>query len=301
MSVTVLIPTLNAGRQIPLLADALARQQLPHAVTIIDSSSDDGTAALAVRVGWTVMTIPRETFGHGRTRNQAARAAAADVLVFLSQDVIPDGPSFLETLTAPIRRDEVAASYARQVAGSGAAPTERFLRMYNYSAEGRVRSAADIDRLGLQAFFFSDAAAAYRRRTFLDVGGFPEDTIQNEDMILCARLLRAGQKIAYVAEAVVTHTHRYSLGQQFRRYFDTGVAIADARGDLGEGASTGEGMRFVRQQIGWLRRMGYSAWIPYALAESAAKFVAYRLGTRHRVFPRWIKRRISYNPHHWRD
>lgn len=299
VSSAVIIPTLNAEHRIASLAQALAAQSLPHTVTIIDSSSDDATAALAERAGWNVIVIPRPAFGHGKTRNQAARAASGDVLVFLSQDVLPEGPAFLETLIAPIRRDEAAASYARQVAGADATPTERFLRTYNYPPESGIRSAADIDRLGLQAFFFSDAAAAYRRTTFLDLGGFPEHTIQNEDMILCARLLRAGHNVAYVADATVTHTHHYSLDQQFRRYFDTGVAIRDAQNDLQVDASTAEGGRFVRRQIAWLRRMGFSAWIPYALTESTAKFLAYQLGKRHRVLPQWLKRRISYNSHHW--
>jgi rhamnosyltransferase len=299
VAVTVIIPTLNAERHIPSLQQALAQQRLPHSVTIIDSSSEDTTAALAERAGWDVIVIPRSDFGHGKTRNQAAQTVQTDLMLFLSQDVLPATPDFLERLVAPILVRKVAASYARQVAAAGATPPEKFLREYNYPPVSRIRSADDIAKMGLQAFFFSNAASAFDREVFLRLGGFPENTIQNEDMILCARLLRGGHKVAYVAEAVAYHTHNYSLGQQFRRYFDTGVAIREARDDLRVGASTVEGPHFVRQQLAWLRRMGYIGWIPRAVAESAAKFIGYSLGKRHRSLPIWLKRRISLNTYYW--
>ena len=41
-------------------------------------------------------------------------------------------------------------------------------------------------------------------------------------MIMGFALIGSGHKIAYVADAMVIHSHNYSYGQQFRRNFDLG-------------------------------------------------------------------------------
>lgn len=296
----VVVPALNAVRYLGALVPALASQTVAHEVHLIDSSSEDDTVTKARQAGWLVKSIPRTEFGHGRTRNLAAREVSNDIVVFLSQDVLPVHPEFLERLTSPIRDGSAAAAYARQVPGPHAIPTEQFLRTFNYPPESHVRTSEDIKTKGLQAFFFSNAASAYDCKALLAVGGFPEDIIQNEDMILCSRLLRAGHKVAYTADAVVQHTHNYSLRKQFRRYFDIGVVMHDSRDDLKVEASKSRGARYAREQVGWMWRSGNKRWIPFGVAETATKFIAYNLGKRHRFVPKSIKRRISYNPHHWK-
>lgn len=41
-------------------------------------------------------------------------------------------------------------------------------------------------------------------------------------MFMAARMIQAGYKIAYCAEASVRHSHNYTPKQEFQRYFDTG-------------------------------------------------------------------------------
>ena len=41
-----------------------------------------------------------------------------------------------------------------------------------------------------------------------------------------AAMMQLGHNIAYVADAVVQHSHTYSLRQEFQRYFDAGYARA---------------------------------------------------------------------------
>jgi rhamnosyltransferase len=72
-------------------------------------------------------------------------------------------------------------------------------------------------------------------------------------MSVAARLLMAGKRVAYVAEACVHHSHNYSLVQEFRRYFDTGVFHARSPWLLQEfGTANSEGLRFVRSEISFL-------------------------------------------------
>ncbi|HYE06656.1 MAG TPA: glycosyltransferase [Planctomycetota bacterium] len=298
----ILIPTLGAARHLPALTAALARQRLrPRQVIVIDSSSSDATVALARAAGWDVTVIPRSEFNHGGTRNRAARRCLAgiDVLVFMTQDALPVDDDFLGNLVRPIVAGEAQAAFARQIPYPDAQLPEVFARGLNYPAAPSRRTRADIDRLGIRAFFFSNVASAIDRATFDRLGGFPDDVVMNEDMLFCAKLLRDGGTVAYAAEAVVRHSHNYSIGQQFRRYFDIGAFLA-ASGPLLAGArSGGQGAAYVARLLAWLVRRGAIDEVPRAVVESAAKWLAFQLGRRGDRLSRGLKRRLSLHRAYW--
>lgn len=301
MRCAVIVPTWQGCRYLPALVAQLAKQTVPaEPLLIIDSSSSDGTAETARALGPRVEVIPKSEFNHGATRNRAAALVDAELLVFMTQDALPVDGRFLEALTAPLRDGSAAASFARQVPYDDADPPERLARAWNYPAQSRTRSAADVPALGVKAYFFSNVASAVRRDRFLAVGGFPDDVIMNEDMVLCAKLLAAGDRVAYCAEAVVRHSHNYSLAQQFRRYFDIGAFFASHGHLLAGGAVGGEGVRFALAQLWALLRGGHPLWALRSPFESGAKFISFHLGKRNRWLPLAVKRRCSMHAFHWR-
>ena len=266
---------------------------------MIDSASEDDTARIAHQAGCRVQTVGRDSFGHGRTRNLAARQAVGDILVFMTQDAMPANQDFLGALILPIREGQATAAYARQVAESGAPAPETFVRRHNYPLARQQKTAADISAMGFQAFFFSSVAAAVSKDAFLDAGGFPENVIVNEDMLFCANLLRAGKTVAYQPDATVVHSHSYSLGQQFRRFFDIGVFFEQAADQLRTSPTAGTGIKFARQQIVDLARTSAWGWIPRTVLESGLKYLGFRLGLSHRFLPRAVKSKCSRHKAFW--
>lgn len=294
------IPTWKGADHLRRLLPALLDQEtLPTTIVVIDSASPDGSADIAREHGCTVLVIPQSEFNHGGTRNRAVDVGGGepDVLVFLTQDALPANPQFLGNLVAPVLDGTAQAAFARQLPYPEASPLEAFARHFNYPAQSALRRLSDVDRLGLKAFFFSNVASAVRRDAFVAVGGFPANLIMNEDMVLCARLLQAGGTVAYCAEAEVRHSHDYTIGQQFRRYFDIGAFLAGSNEVSGKVG--GEGFRFVRGQLAWCWRNGAKSWIPRCIVEAGAKFVGMHLGKRQRFLPRWLKRRCSMHAYHW--
>ncbi len=299
-TVSLIIPTLNAGDAFEPLLDSLAVQTRPaDEIIVIDSSSTDATVDRARRAGCRVEVIDRADFGHGRTRNQAASMARGDVLVFMTQDALPADTHFLEHLTAPVRDGTAVMAYARQVPRAGASPPEVFTRLANYPDRSEVRTLADVDRLGVKAFFTSNVAAAYDRRAWEAVGRFDPTVIMNEDMLACARLLRAGGAVAYQASAVVVHSHHYALGEQFRRYFDIGVFFADAGEALADARATGQGLQFARRQLAYLTRRGRRRWLGRTIVEVALKYLGVQMGRRYRWWPRAWCRKFSLHRGFW--
>lgn len=300
VSISVIIPTWQAALYLPTLIPQLHSQTLaPSEIIIIDSSSPDGTAALARDLGCKVEVIPQNDFNHGDTRNRAARLASGDVLVFMTQDALPVDNQFLAELTRPLLEKRAAAAYARQIAADDASPLEKFNRAFNYAPISHQKTNADLPRMGIKTYFFSDTASAVRRDDFWSVGGYPAEVIVNEDMILCARLLQAGHTIAYQAAAQVYHSHASSLSKLFQRYFDIGVFMRQSQDVLVGAKSGGEGLRFALAQLRYLVEQRQWGWIPRSLVESPLKLVAFHVGKRSRYLPIWLNRRLSGQKAFW--
>ena len=282
MNFTICIPTLNARPQWTDLTAALRAQTVqPREVLVADSESDDGTAELAASEGYRVMAIQRRDFRHGGTRQcMAEQCDATDVLLYLTQDAIPVSARSVENLLAAFDDPEVAAAYGRQLPHPGAGAIATHARLFNYPARPEVRSRADIARLGFKTIFFSNSFGAYRRSELMAVGGFPKEVNFGEDTVVAARLILAGKKIAYAADAGVYHSHDYTWRQQMARYGEVGRLHGDQPW-LREhfGGAGGEGLRFVLSEAGYLARQA-PGQLAATFAHTAAKLIGYRRGLR---------------------
>lgn len=279
MQISVIIPTLNAGPYIETLLSALSAQDAkPSEIIIIDSSSEDNTVEIAKRFGAKTMMIPRHTFNHGKTRNMAAIEASGDILVFITQDALPFHTSLISNLTAPLRKQGIPAAYGRHIPRPDASPLEIFARQFNYPDSPMTKSADDINRYGIKAFFFSNVCSAIMKNIFVKVGMFPERVRTNEDMLLSARLILNGHKVAYVPDAVVVHSHNYSLFEQFKRYYNIGSFMKSNNWLLKYAHPEGEGLKFVKEEFFFVLNQHKYSWIPYIFLEHMAKYAGYRMG-----------------------
>ena len=247
--ISVIIPTLNAERELPNLLTSLHTQkQKPDEIIVIDSESNDHTVDICKQdQSVKLLQIKRKDFDHGRTRDMAFRNAIGDIVVFLTQDALPANEDFLGKLIEPLlissasqvypqhklREQEeqeephgiIAISTGRQLPKSDATRTEQLIRTFNYPAISYIRSKADIPTMGIKTFFCSDVAAAYRRDVYLALGGFDYPIKTNEDMFFAAKAINVGYRIAYVAEAKIFHSHNLSLREQYRRNYVIGYEI----------------------------------------------------------------------------
>ncbi len=300
-SASVVIPTLNAGLAISVLLESLRAQSVPCEIIVIDSSSDDDTVTRAASQGARVLQIERCKFDHGGTRNLAVRTASAERVVFLTQDALPVDDRLLENILLPLDSRETPLSYGRQIARHDATLPEKFAREFNYPETPAVKDLAQLPTLGIKAFYSSNVCSALRRKEFEEVGGFPDRIILNEDMILAAKLIMKGYKVAYAAAAEVYHSHRYSFSQQFRRYFDIGVSLNRHRWILDAAKTETEGMRVLSLQVRYLMGRKAWKWVPYVALEAAFKYAGFRLGLAEDRLPNRVKRLLSMHARFWEN
>lgn len=301
--ISVVVPVKNGGTDLRRCLEAIARQEVgrPVEVVVVDSGSTDGSAELARAHGARVHEIPASEFGHGRTRNLGASLATGDVLVFTSQDAYAADEHVLARLVAPLARPEVAGSYGRQLPHDDAAPPERYFLDFLYGPDSRTqRLDGERGEPTFEQTLFSNVCSAMRRETWEELP-FADDLIMSEDQEWSRRALRAGYELVYVADAVVHHSHRYSVADAFRRFFDSGVSAerSYAADGGGSGALRRAGTRYAKGEVEWLWQTGQRRWIPYAAVYELAKFTGLQLGRRHRRLPRGVNRRLSALPGHW--
>lgn len=303
MKISVTIPTRNGEKYLFELLKSLNQQTIePLEIIVIDSESTDKTREICDQFSNVkVLTVKQQEFDHGGTRNKVADEAKGDYLVFLTQDAVPKDDTFLKRLISPLLEDKkVVAVYGRQVARESAKPIEKFARTFNYPDFDSYKTKEDIDKLGVKAFFFSNVCSAFRKADFINIGGFPQKTILNEDMMIAAKFLFNDYIIAYSAKATVIHSHDYSLSQQFKRYFDIGVFFKENPTISEFSKVNSEGKRFVIEACKYLFRNGKLLWVPYLFFDSIFKFIGFQLGKRYQKIPKFLITKFSMHKNYWK-
>jgi len=277
----------------PILASGVAQR-----VLVVNSSSHDGTVELAHELGAETLVIPRKEFNHGLTRERARRELATPVVVMMTPDAYLTSPVGLTRLIDTMADERVGVAYARQIAHDGAGALEVFARDFNYPSKSQQRSFADLGRYGVYTYFCSSTCAAYSNPALDKIGGF-RPVLTAEDTLAAALMLRCGYQVAYVADAVVKHSHTYSLAQEFRRYFDTGYMRRQHRELLAASESDeARGRRFVRELV---RRLYRDAprLIPYAIAQSVVRVAGYWVGKFGPHLPIAMRKMLSAQDYYW--
>ncbi|MBR1829637.1 MAG: glycosyltransferase family 2 protein [Atopobiaceae bacterium] len=279
--VSVVIPTLNAADRIGGLVDILkAQERVPDEIYVVDSSSQDGTADAARERGARVKVIDRSAFNHGLTRHEAVLETSGDFVCFLTDDAVPAGPAYLGNLLAPFADPEVALVSGRQLPKADARRFEQLVRGFNYGPESNVRTLGDLPRYGIKTYFATDVCSAYRRSAYLGAGGFGACDM-SEDMLMAARFINAGYKVAYAADAEVYHSHNLGAAQQYRRNELIGRFLQEHADELGNVAEVGEGSSLAKSIAGQLVK---EKDIPELLAfgvDCVARLAGNRAGRRH--------------------
>lgn len=166
--------------------------------------------------------IKKSEFSHSLTREKAAMKSNADIVCFITQDVVIKDDKWLYNLTKNILKGNCAAAYSRQITKYN--NIEKYTRERNYPDYSFMRSKNDIEKYGLRTFFFSDAASAVDLKVFKKVKGYDSKKLTiSEDMYLAYKLITNGYKISYESDSIVYHSHNFTLKQIYDRYKLTGM------------------------------------------------------------------------------
>lgn len=222
MSIDIICPLYNAEKLIEKLNESFLKQEKVQLKEIkyILTESDDSTEEILKKNKFKYRKIKKENFSHSLVREEAAFESKADIVVFVTQDIVIESNDWLYNLTKDIN-DEIICTYSRQISKFN--NIEKYTRESNYPNKSIIKSKKDIKKLGLKTFFNSDASCAINRKKFKELNGYDNKNLPiSEDMYYAYKVIMNNYKIKYCADSVIYHSHKFTLKQIYERYKLTG-------------------------------------------------------------------------------
>lgn len=223
MTIDVICPLYNAEQYVESLHHSVLMQENVNlnAISYVLTKSKDKTEVILKGMNADYVVINPEEFSHSYTREMMAKRSTADIIVFITQDIKILRCDWLYNLTKDICLGKCEAAYSRQIAEKN--NIEKYTREKNYGEISFIKSKNDIEQMGLNTFFFSDASSAIDRRIFEKLGYYDGKILaSNEDQYIAYKLIMNNYRIEYCAESEVVHSHDFNFHKLFKRYKDTG-------------------------------------------------------------------------------
>ena len=243
MTVDIICPLYNAKKYIESLQKSLEMQKNVeiNKIRYVVTNTNDNIEEILDKYNCAYSKIEKKDFSHSLVREKEAYKSDADIIVFITQDVIIKDEKWLYNLVKGIENGECEAAFSRQLCLNDT--IEKYTREKNYPDKSYIVSKKDLDKLGLRTFFFSDAAGAIKREVFVKLKGYDGKNLPiSEDMYFAYKLIMNDYRIKYEADSEVIHSHKFTLKQLYRRYYDTGKffkqnSYLDKYGTNGTGAN----------------------------------------------------------------
>lgn len=194
--ISFIVPAYNEERCLPealaAIHEAARAVGADYEIVVADDGSIDATAALARQAGARVVTVANRQIS--KTRNDGARSAAGDRLVFVDADTRVGEAVVRAAMTA---LDAGAVGGGCEVAFDSDAPrwARRMLRVV---------------MVQMRMFNFAAGCFVYcRRDAFERAGGFDERHFAGEEIMLSLALRREG-RFVLLREAVTTSSRKFT-------------------------------------------------------------------------------------------
>ena len=272
--ISVLIPAFNEARVIePSIRRVLASRNVELEVIVIDDGSSDATSAMvaAAFAGEArVRLLTQPNSGKAIALNRGLALASGEIVVALDADTQFE-PETIARLARWFGDPRIGAVAGNAKVGNRINLVTRWQAVEYVTAQNLERRAL----AGLGAIMVvPGAVGAWRRSALQQVGGFPVETLA-EDQDLTIAIQRAGWRIANDPEAVAWTESPQSLAglarQRFRWAFGTLQCLWKHRRVLREGQP--RGLARVGMPQAWLFQILFSLLSPmidFALLFSVA-------------------------------
>ncbi len=231
--VSVLIPAFNEARVIEeSVRRVMASDQVRLEVIVIDDGSTDGTGDIVERAFASdprVRLVRLENGGKARALNHGLALAGGDVIVSLDADTQFE-PMTIARLGRWFADPRLGAVAGNAKVGNRFNLVTRFQALEYVTAQNLERRAlARLDAITV----VPGAVGAWRAETLRQVGGYPGDTLA-EDQDLTIAIQRAGWRVRYDQTAVAWTEAPETLAalakQRFRWAFGTLQCLWKHRG-----------------------------------------------------------------------
>jgi len=227
IKIDIICPLYNCEKYIENLDKNIKKQkdvninQIHYILTESKDKSEDILKRLKIKY----QLVKKADFSHSTIRENVAMHSKADILVFITQDIDIRRDDWLYNLVSPIINNEAEACFSRQITKYN--NIEKYTREKNYPNKSYIVTKDSLRTIGTRAFFFSDASSSIRTDIFKKLNGYDGKKLPtNEDQYIAYKIITNGYKIKYCANSEVYHSHKFTLKELYKRYYDTGLFYA---------------------------------------------------------------------------
>lgn len=207
--ISVIVPTLNEEKYLPECLRSLTNQSYcgDYEVIVVDGGSTDGTLEIAKKYTDNVLSAARRPVG--AARNDGAKSSNGNIVAFIDADTIAC-KDWLDAIEVRFNDRNVIG-----VTGPTLPYDADVLDIVTYKF-WTIYLQRILLTLGIPHVIGFNCA--YRKRQFLQVGGFDETSVMSEDITLALKIRRLGN-IVFEKEMSATTSPR-----RFQKYGHTYIA-----------------------------------------------------------------------------
>jgi glycosyltransferase involved in cell wall biosynthesis len=202
--VSVVIPSYNSEKTIVPCLESVMRQKcdFPFAVIVVDSSQDRTPELIRSRFPQVhLIHLPKRTL-QGTARNLGFRESSGEIVVFLDSDCIASDHWLTQIENAFLHGYAAVGGGVRNgnpqslISWAG-----YFMEFSEWLPRGSERVVSHIPTCNI----------AYRRDIFQKYGGFADGMVPLEDFELNMRMYHGGERVLFLPNVTVDHSHRTRL------------------------------------------------------------------------------------------
>lgn len=215
MRTSVIVPAYNSERTIGQCLEALTNQTFSRSnyeIILVDDGSTDRTAEIAGKYTG-IRLIKQNNTGPAAARNNGAKAAKGDIILFTDADCIPD-PDWVEQMILLFEKDQDLCGVKGIYKTRQKELAARFVQIEYQDKYDLLRNSKRID-------FIDTYSAGFKRDVFLRFQGYDTSfpVACAEDVELSFRMSNAGLKMVFNPRAVVYHTHPNTWISYFKKKY----------------------------------------------------------------------------------
>lgn len=204
MKLSIIIPTFNEEKYLPLLLKEIKKQDFKedYEIIVADACSQDKTVEIAKNFGCIITKGGLPAKG----RNEGAKIAKGDIFLFLDADNIYLPNHFLENLISEFKKRNLGvASFPVEPAGN---KFDKFAyKIYNFWV-----------KLTQNFFAFATNSILVKREVFEKIGGFDEDIKIGEDHDFAKRAAKISKFGFIETRPLLTSARRFEKDGRFKTY-----------------------------------------------------------------------------------
>lgn len=277
MRISIILPIYNGEKYLKKLVEKIRDQEGNYEIELIAlvSKSFDKSLEEAQKLFDKIIEVNK--FNHARTRHEGAMRASGDILVFITQDILPYDNQWLKNLINPLNK-KVIAAFSRQIAYEKHSNIEKIIREFNYPNKDRICNKGMKEENGRKNIFYSDASSAIIKDKFFELGGYDFEVPTSEDVYLANKIVESGYSFIYASQSRIWHSHQLSLKETYKRYRDIGKFERMYGNEIDFSKTQNEGNKVLMCLIKELLKRKNIKELIYLPFDMGARWIGYKYG-----------------------